>query len=459
LKVQATHPPRNGRFAALLEAIPEAAMLLGADRLILATNEHFRTVFADGQEVAGRPCYDVSHCRDAPCEGRSELCPLQRCCETGDAVHTLHVHSTAEGEVHTAVLMRPLFEEAGEIGSFLEILRPLRIASATASRDRLVGRSPLFNRMLEDLDLVGPTEKPVAIFGEAGTGKELVARALHEISPRRHRSFVPVDCPALHEWQFERELFGHSRGAFPGANEARTGFVAAADGGTLFLKEIDSLSSGVQVKLLRLLETGFYVPEGATQPLRSEFRLICSSTRSLDDLATSGRFRDDLRHLIGGFPIAVPPLRDRVEDIPLLVESLLNRLEQLQPCPKVDPSTLETLQAYDFPGNVRELVHILEHACLIAEGGVILPEHLPDKCRESLGPPRPQLQFEGDIVPLSEAEELYIIWASQRSSGSQRVLARRLGVSERTLYRKLRKARRGRAGAPPDAGDTDSQLH
>jgi len=442
LKEHSKLQPLDGRFATLLDAIPDAAMLLSADQLIVATNQQFRSVFSDGHDVKGRPCYEVSHCRDAPCEGKSELCPLKRCLETGDPVHTLHVHhSTSGGDIHTAVLMRPLFDETGEVDSFLEVLKPLKIASATASRDRLVGRSPIFNRMLQDLELVGPTEIPVAIFGEAGTGKELVARALHEISPRAYRPFVPVDCPALHDWQVERELFGHTRGAFPGAEESRTGFIGAADGGTLFLKEIETLTSAAQVKLLRLLETGFYTPEGAIQPLRAEVRLICSSSRSLEDLAAAGRFRDDLRHQIGGFPIAVPALRDRAADIPLLVESLLSRLKRLQPRPEVDPSTMEVLQAYSFPGNVRELIQLLERASLMADGNIILPEHLPSDCLTGNEAASPRLSFEGDLVPLSEVEALYIEWAAQQSIGSQRALARRLGISERTLYRKLQRAR------------------
>ena len=455
MKEQRTRPTPNGRFTALLEAIPEAAILLGTDRTIVASNRHFRSVFSEGQEVEGRSCYQVSHCRDQPCESRSELCPLQRCLETGEPARTVHVHRTPEGDVHTSVLMRPLLNEHGAIDNFLEILKPLKIASATASRDQLVGRSPRFNRMLEDLELVGPTERAVSIFGEAGTGKELVARAVHEISPRAHRAFVPVDCAALHEWQFERELFGHTRGAFPGAAEARTGFVGAADGGTLFLKEVESLSSAVQVKLLRLLETGFFIPEGATQPQRSEFRLICSSTESLEDLAAAGRFRDDLRHQIGGFPITVPALRDRAADIPLLVESLLSRLEKLQPRPEIDPGTLKALQAYDFPGNVRELIHVLEHACLMADGDVVLPEHLPSDCLADRRVPRSNLKFEGDIVPLSEAEELYVAWAGEQATGSQKQLARQLGISERTLYRKLRRIRRAGSDEAEDPHDVD----
>ena len=163
--------------------------------------------------------------------------------------------------------------------------------------------------------------------------------------------------------------------------------------------------------------------------------------RSLDELAAAGRLRDDLRHQIGGFPIAVPSLRDRATDIPILVESLLSRLERLQPRPEVDPSTMEVLQAYGFPGNVRQLIHILERACLMADGNPILPEHLPKECLVSSTVSRPRLTFDGDVVPLGEVETLYIEWATKRSVGSQRALARRLGISERTLYRKLQKAR------------------
>lgn len=454
MKEPSKHQPLNGRFATLLDAIPDAAMLIRPDRRVIAANQKFRSIFSGGEEVHGRYCYEVSHCRDQPCDGSSEMCPLDRCLETRDPVHTLHVHSTADGDVHTAVLLRPLIDETGEPESFLEVMRPLRIASATASRERLVGRSPVFNRMLEDLDRFGPTEKPVSISGEAGTGKELIAVALHDVSPRRHRPFIPVDCAALHEWQFERQLFGHAKGAFPGADEARNGFIGAALGGSLFLKEIDALSSAAQVRLVRLLETDWYTPEGSTQPLRADFRLICSSKRNLDDLARAGSFRDDLRLRIGGFPIEVPPLRERVEDIPILVQSLLSRLECLQPCPAIDPSAMERLKTYAYPGNIRELIHILERACLTAEGNVIRPEHLPPDCQPTQPRPGPELAFKGEIVPLRELETLYIEWAANRSVGSQRALARQLGVSERTIYRKLQRVRNALPHRPPERSES-----
>jgi len=428
-------------FASLLEVLPDPAMVIDREMKVQATNRRFRATFTDGAEVRGKLCYEVSHCLSQKCDPIRVTCPLDRCMETDEPVRSLHIHRTAEGEVHTDVLMRPLPTALGETDRFLEILRPLHIASATANREKLVGRSEPFNRMLQDMERVGPTEQPVTIIGESGTGKELVAKAIHELSPRSKGPFIPVDCSSLNEWQFERELFGFAKGAFPGAGDARAGLIGAADGGTLFLDEIDELPGSLQVKILRLVETGFYRPEGSNRYLRADFRLVCSATRDPKELVDAGAFRGDLWLALGSLPIRVPPLRDRPEDIPLLVESMLQRLTCLRRCRELDPATLDALQAYGFPGNVRELINILERACLVAEGNVILPEHLPPDCQGPGGFTSPVLAFEGDVVPLSEVETLYIEWAAKRSVGSQRALARRLGISERTLYRKLQKAR------------------
>ncbi|MGB5401000.1 MAG: sigma-54-dependent Fis family transcriptional regulator [Thermoanaerobaculia bacterium] len=445
-------------LTSLLEVLPDPAMVIDREMKVQATNRRFRATFTDGGEVRGRLCYEVSHCLTQQCDPIRVTCPLERCVETEAPVRALHIHRTSEGEVHTDVLMRPLPTVLGETDRFLEILRPLHIASATANREKLVGRSRPFNRMLQDMERVGPTEQPVTIIGEPGTGKELVAKAIHELSPRSAGPFVPVDCSSLNEWQFERELFGFAKGAFPGAGEARAGLIGAADGGTLFLDEIDELPRSLQVKILRLVETRFYRPEGSNRHLRADFRLVCSATTDPKALVDAGAFRGDLWLALGSLPIRVPPLRDRPEDLPLLVESMLQRLSCLRRCRDLDPATLERLQVYRFPGNVRELISILERACLVAEGNVILPEHLPPDCRASGDLSSPELEFEGDVVPLGEAEVLYIDWAAKRTVGSQRALSRRLGISERTLYRKLRKVRNAHPGQQSEPAEVDPSI-
>ena len=431
------HDAASPRVAALLDAIPDAALLIDRDRRVLATNRKFRSIFGEKGETHGRHCYELCHYLDQPCDMTPEVCPLDRCLVTRDRVKTLHVHASQEGDVHTEVIMRPLFDDHGEPDSFLEVLRPIRVASARPSRDRLVGRSPAFNSMLQNLERIARTDKPVLIVGEGGTGKELVARAVHESSPRSSGPIVPVDCQALREWQFERELFGHDVGAFPGAETARPGLVGAATGGTLFLREVETLTHAVQVRLLRLLDSGRYLPEGANHTLQADFRLICSSQQDLKDLVARGMFREDLRLRIGSFPLDIPPLRDRLEDIPILTESLLRRLSCAPSCREAAPAALELLQAYDFPGNIRELTHLLERACMNAEGSLILPEHLPDECRRPARPDQASLLFDGTVVALEEAESRYIAWARHNTDCSQRELARRLGISERTLYRRL----------------------
>lgn len=430
--------PADSRLEMLLEALPEPALLLARDRTILAANETYLSTFAGGQTVCGRSCFEVCHHRSRPCSEESGGCPLERCLETRRPVSTLHVHGTPAGDLHTNVTMRPLFDRDGELDSLLEVLEPVRIASAIPTRRlQLVGRSPTFLRLLSTLQRIGPTEKPALIVGEPGTGKELVARTLHELSPRRDGAFVPVDCSALRDWQFERELFGHAQGAFPGAEAARGGLVQAAKGGSLFLKEVETLPIAVQVRLLRLLETGVYLREGSTRAESAQFRLLCSASVDLARAVERGEFREDLRLRIGAFPIEVPALRERVEDIPLLVESLLQRLSCQPASRQVHPDTLEMLARHALPGNLRELANAVERACLNAQGGVILPEHLPEAYQKGRPEEPPSLEFDGEIVSLAEAERLYLEWARRRAGCSQAELARRLGISERTLYRKL----------------------
>jgi len=424
-------------MAALLDAIPDAALLIDRDRQVLATNRRFQSIFRQSDNTGGRYCYELCHHRDRPCDSTAEVCPLERCLETRDRVRTLHVHASREGDVHTEVVMQPLFDDQGEMDSFLEVLRPIRSASPQPSRDRLVGRSPAFNSMLQDLERIAHTDKPVLIVGEAGTGKELVAGAVHQSSPRASGPMVPVDCQTLREWQSERELFGHVAGAFPGADTARPGLVGAAGGGTLFLREVETLTHAVQVKLLRLLDTGQYLLEGATRSLPADFRLICSCQQDLKALAARGLFREDLRLRISCFPLEIPPLRDRLEDIPILAASLLRRLSCSQGRREIAPAALELLQTYDFPGNVRELTHVLERACMNAEGGLILPEHLPEECRTPTRREPASLRFDGNVLSLAEAESRYVAWARRNSDCSLVELAKRLGISERTLYRRL----------------------
>jgi DNA-binding NtrC family response regulator len=319
----------------------------------------------------------------------------------------------------------------------------------------MVGRSPAFNRMLELIRRVAPSRTAVLLQGESGTGKELAALAIHAASANPAGPFVPVECSGLSETLFESELFGHERGAFTGAVSRKPGLVEAAQGGTLFLDEVGDIPLTQQVKLLRLIETGTYRPVGSVASQKADFRLVCATHRDLREMIQKGSFRQDFYYRISAFPIELPPLRERAEDLSLLVGALLQRIAGERRL-ALDPAAMGILERYAFPGNVRELRNILEHAVLMADGDTILAEHLPRDCG-CTAPGREAGAREGGMVPLAVAERLYLRRVLQSFRGDRRELASLLGLSERTLYRKIEALRAagdcgveaGRVGDPP----------
>ena len=364
----------------ILDALPEPAILLNTDRRVLVVNREFKDHFgAEGIE-SRPPCYRLLHGQTEVCTLAGQTCPLDICWRTGAAARSLHVHSSTSGATHVDVTVRPITDDEGHVDSFLQILTPVEIAHPRPSSRGLIGRSRAFNRMLEQITRVAEIPSPVLVIGEAGVGKELVARAIHDASPRANKPFVPIDCSSLRESIFEREAFGHASGAYPGANQSALGLIGAAEGGTLFLDEVSELPQVLQARFLRLIETGSYRPEGSAELIESDFRVISSSEKDLDALARQGAFRHDLLLTVATFEIHVPALRERVADIALLAPSLLERTEPICKGLTIHPSSLQILKSYEFPGNVRELQTILEHACLLADGREILPHHLPDEC-------------------------------------------------------------------------------
>ena len=225
------------------------------------------------------------------------------------------------------VELTPICNKDGNIEYFVEMIHTVRAASATAEGE-LVGRSPAFNKMLAQVMRVAPSHADVLLLGESGTGKELVAHAVHSASKRTSGPFVAVDCSSLPENLFESELFGYEKGAFSGANQRKLGLIEAAKGGTLFLDEVGDIPLSLQVKLLRLLETGTYRRVGGLEPLRSDFRLVAATHRDLKKMVAEGQFRQDLFYRISTFPILLPSLRERMEDLPLLMEVLLKRVSK-----------------------------------------------------------------------------------------------------------------------------------
>jgi DNA-binding NtrC family response regulator len=302
--------------------------------------------------------------------------------------------------------------------------------------------------MLELMARAAPSDATVMLQGESGTGKELVAKAIHDASRRADRPFVAVDCSGLTETLFESELFGHEKGSFTGASARRIGLVESASGGTLFLDELGDIPLGMQVKLLRLLETGTFRRVGASDFLKADIRLISATHRNLRVMVTEGRFRQDLYYRLNTFPISLPALRERLSDVPLLVEGLLLRVSPGRKLHLADAS-LACLMAYDYPGNVRELRNVLERATLLCDGDTIQPEHLPVEVQEAVSrvagkvggggtAMSSQLEASATAPTLAALADEALRERLARHSGNRKALATELGISERTLYRKLR---------------------
>lgn len=440
-----------GEVVAILDAYPDPAILLGLDYRILAANAEYRKVYGDGSPAPGRHCYEVSHAISVPCEMAGEACPVKDVLHSGTSKRVLHVHHTPRGNEHVDVEVRPVFNQSGEITYLLEIMKKTLGSSAVPATHGLVGNSPGFIRMLELVRRVADSATSVLLLGESGTGKELVAKAIHDQSSRCSRPFVPVDCSGFSENLFESELFGHEKGAFSGATRMKVGLVEAAEGGTLFLDEFGDVPSSLQVKLLRLLESGSYRRVGGIEVRPANFRLICATHRDVAQMVRDGDFREDLFYRISPFPIEIPALRERRDDIPLLVDTLLQRQCSPEVRPRFDKAALECLMNYHFPGNIRELRNIVERAVLLADGERIGIAELPPAVQNSIPQDslRGQLQFD-EILPLAEMERLYLYSAANRFKGDRKSLAKKLGISESTLYRKLNGLLKNGMNAPPE---------
>ncbi len=305
---------------------------------------------------------------------------------------------------------------------------------------QLVGSSKSMQRVCQLTQKVAPTNSTVLILGETGTGKELVARSVHDQSLRGDMPFVTVNCGALPESLIESELFGHRKGAFTGADDQRIGLFEVAHGGTIFLDEIGELPKSMQTKLLRVLECGEIRRVGDNESFVVDVRAVCATHRDLNDMVAKGQFREDLLFRINAFEVHLPPLRGRVEDVPALTEHLLKRLIPTVRSQDmaISPAALDMLTSHDWPGNVRELANVLEHATILCDQLPITPEHLPHRFTSRfLGLHGPKIQGR---MTMREIEIQAIHAALDRNKGSKPKAADELGVSLKTLYNKLNQA-------------------
>jgi DNA-binding NtrC family response regulator len=302
----------------------------------------------------------------------------------------------------------------------------------------IVGTSPGIQRVIDLVERVGPTNSSVLVLGETGVGKELVARALHELSPRNKKRFVPVSCSALPENLLESELFGHVRGSFTGAVSNRRGLFEEAEGGTVFLDEIEALSPAMQSKLLRVVEERTVQRIGAGHDVPVDFRLIAASNRDLEKMVEHGEFREDLYYRLNVFPIQVPPLRDRPDDVPLLVMHFRDRFvaDNGRDYPQFAPAAIMSMAHHEWPGNVRQLRNFVERTLIMCSGKGETVIDLPDE--NGLGDEQFLARPAAEEWDLKRLESEYIAVVLERTGGNRNRAARILGIDRRTLYRKIR---------------------
>ncbi len=305
----------------------------------------------------------------------------------------------------------------------------------------IVAASPVMIEVLELIERAAEYKATVLLTGESGTGKEVLARAIHAQSPRRNEAFVAVNCGAIPENLLESELFGHARGAFTGADRARRGLFAEADGGSLFLDEIGELPASLQVKLLRVLQEEEVRPVGESKPRRVDVRVIAATARDLEREVSEGRFREDLFYRINVLHVRVPALRDRREDIPLLVDHFLECARQRvgRPVRSIDEEALDKLRAYGWPGNVRELENVMERAVILCDGERIAVDQLPESVVEGRGPGEAQRDGSLSLKRARRALEAEMICKALRATGGNRThAAKLLEISHRALLYKLK---------------------
>ena len=350
--------------------------------------------------------------------------------------------------VTTTPMVEPGGRRAGLVVVFRDIqeLRELaEQAKGRASFAGLIGKNHRMRQMHRLIEQVADSTASVLIEGESGTGKELVARAIHHKSPRANKPFVAVSCAALAESLLESELFGHVKGAFTGAIANKIGRFELADGGTIFLDEIGDISPAIQVKLLRVLQDHTVERVGGSQPRAVDVRIIAATNRDLRQLIAEGRFREDLYYRLKVVPIPLPPLRERADDIPLLVAHFVERFrrETGKPITGVTPDATSALLEYAWPGNVRELENAIEHAFVRCTGTEIALAHLPREVRSATGevvaPEAIAASASSPPNPLEAAEREALIHALQKAGGNQTAVAQALGLARNTLWRKLKR--------------------
>ncbi len=442
LKKEADKQEPSNSTAIILESISDGVFTIDSDWKITSFNRAAEEITGiPRKEAIGRRCSEVF--RASMCEVD---CALRRTMENGTPIINRSAFIIdARGRripisVSTALLRDTTHKVVGGVETFRDLSLVEELRKELKSRFQmgdLISQSASMRQIFDVLPQVAASNSTVRIQGETGTGKELLARAIHNLSPRRNKPFIAVNCSALPSSLIESELFGYKAGAFTGANKDKPGRFALADGGTLFLDEIGEIRSELQVRFLRVLQEKSFEPLGGTKSVSVDVRVITATNRDLAAHVKKGAFREDLYYRINVIRIDLPPLRKRKEDIPLLVEHFVARLNRLQgkSIPGVSQEVLAFLMAHDYPGNIRELENIMEHAFVLCLESQIESHHLPADFIARV----PQLKTPGDMnSSLKAIETQTILEALKRNHNNRLATAKELGIHKSTLFRKMK---------------------
>ena len=433
--------PSPDRFEAVIHSISDGVFTVDSEWRITCFNRAAEEITGVSRsEALGRRCYEViksNICKDA--------CVIQYTIDTGRPVVNLMVYFTDKQGLQIPVSVSSgLFRNTkGELIGGVETFRDLRRLEEyrkqiekSYSFEDIISKSKKIRHILDILPTIAVNESSVLITGETGTGKELFARALHNLSERSRKPFIAINCGGFPETLIESELFGYEAGAFTGATKAKPGRFALAEGGSLFLDEIGDLPPLLQVKLLRVLQEKTYEPLGSIRSLKADVRIIAATHRNIEAMVAKETFRQDLYYRINVIKLEIPPLRERMEDVPLLIKHFIGRFPSIldKDISGISPDALNILMSYDYPGNVRELENIIEHGCVLCPGSLIRVKDLPDWLR----PPSKEISAASS---LEEVEKQFIISVLTKNNWNRLAAARELKIHKTTLFRKIKKLR------------------
>jgi PAS domain S-box-containing protein len=438
-----THKVPENVTETILESISDGVFTINQDWQITSFNRAAEEITGVSRDEAiGRHCWEVF--RSNMCELE---CALRRTMEHGKSATsstTFIINSERQRipiSVSTALLRDANNKVLGGVETFRDLSLVEELRKELDGRFQvgdMVSRSSAMNNIFSILPQISESDSTVLIEGETGTGKELLTRAIHDLSSRKGKPFVAINCGALPDNLLESELFGYKAGAFTHATKNKPGHFTAAEGGTILLDEIGDTSSAFQVRLLRVLEEKEYLPLGGIKPVKSNVRVIAATNRDLSELVKKGEFRQDLYYRINVVQLNLPPLRDRREDIPMLIERFINRMNNLQgkSIRGIEEEALHFLMAHDFPGNIRELENMIERAFILCSEETIQPRHLPS----DMLPENFQTNNQSTLESVRESSEVQsILETLKRNNYNRLAAARELGIHKSTLFRKIKK--------------------